>query len=166
MCNSEHNRFAVHSKFIVRSIRTLPTVAIGRAKAVGFRLFTAEARVRGQVNPCGIYFGQTGTGTGFFSESFCFPLSVSFYRCSIFSHVSSGGWTMGPLAAPFDTDSLTPSQIITMSVAIMPLLALMWFRIVVAQQCFPRTISDVIVAQQWVPTMGVESYRRTDVASP
>jgi hypothetical protein len=35
----------------------------------------------------------------FFSESFGFPLSVSFHRCSIFTHVSSGGRTMGPLEA-------------------------------------------------------------------
>jgi hypothetical protein len=35
----------------------------------------------------------------FFSESFGFPLSLSFYRCSIFTHVSSGGWTMDPLEA-------------------------------------------------------------------
>jgi hypothetical protein len=34
-----------------------------------------------------------------FSESFGFLLSISFHRCSIFTHVSSGGWTMGPIAA-------------------------------------------------------------------
>jgi hypothetical protein len=37
----------------------------------------------------------------FFSEPFSFPLSVSFHRCSIFTHVSSGGWTKGPLEAQF-----------------------------------------------------------------
>jgi hypothetical protein len=47
----------------------------------------------------------------FLSESFGFPLSVSFHRCSIFTHVSSGGWTMGPLAAAVQQrHSLTPSK--------------------------------------------------------
>jgi hypothetical protein len=36
-----------------------------------------------------------------FSESFGFPLSVSFSRCSVFSRISSGGWTKGPLTAAF-----------------------------------------------------------------
>jgi hypothetical protein len=45
----------------------------------------------------------------FFSESFGFPLSVSFHRCSIFTRVSSGGWKMGPLAAAVPKrHSLTP----------------------------------------------------------
>jgi hypothetical protein len=34
-----------------------------------------------------------------FPESFGFILSISFHRCSIFTHVSSGGWTVDPLAA-------------------------------------------------------------------
>jgi hypothetical protein len=45
--------------------------------------FNAEARVRARVNPCGIGGGRSGTGSGFFSEFFGFPLSVSFHRCSI-----------------------------------------------------------------------------------
>jgi hypothetical protein len=39
----------------------------------------------------------------FFSESFGFPLSVSFHCCSIFTHVSVG-WTKGPLEAHFYRD--------------------------------------------------------------
>jgi hypothetical protein len=50
-------------------------------------LVTAEARVHTQVSPCGMYDGRSGNGR----ESFGFPLSVSFHRCSIFIHVSSGG---------------------------------------------------------------------------
>jgi hypothetical protein len=46
----------------------------------------------------------------FFSESFGFPMSVSFHRCSIFTHVSSGKWTKGPLAAHFHRDGLNQSQ--------------------------------------------------------
>jgi hypothetical protein len=34
----------------------------------------------------------------FFSEFFGFSL-VSFHHCSIFNHVSSGGWAMDPLGA-------------------------------------------------------------------
>jgi hypothetical protein len=43
------------------------------AQAVSRWPLTAEARVRPRVNPCGIYGGQIGTGTGF-------PLSVSFHQ--------------------------------------------------------------------------------------
>jgi hypothetical protein len=35
------------------------------AQAVSRRPLTTEARVRAQVNPCGICDGQSGTGTGF-----------------------------------------------------------------------------------------------------
>jgi hypothetical protein len=68
------------------------------AQAVSHRLLTAQARVCSQGIPCGINGGQSGTGTRFSWESFGFPPSISFYRCSIFTRVSSGGWTMGPLA--------------------------------------------------------------------
>lgn len=44
----------------------------------------------------------------FFSESFSFPLSISFHWCSIFTLVSSGGWKMCLLAARVQqTHSLT-----------------------------------------------------------
>jgi hypothetical protein len=53
------------------------------AQAGSRRPVTAEARVRSQVSPCGIFGGQSVTGTVFFPEYFGFPLSVSFHRCSI-----------------------------------------------------------------------------------
>ena len=46
------------------------------AEAVSRKPLTAEPRVRSRVNPFGICGGQSGTGTGF-------PLSITFYRCSI-----------------------------------------------------------------------------------
>jgi len=47
----------------------------GRAMArVVSRLpLTAEARDRARVNPCRIFGGQSGTGTGFFPSSSVFP---------------------------------------------------------------------------------------------
>jgi hypothetical protein len=43
--------------------------------------------------------GQNNTWTGFFPRPFGSTSTVSFYRCSIFTRVSSGGWTHGPVAA-------------------------------------------------------------------
>jgi hypothetical protein len=59
-------------------------LAKGRAmtQALSPRPSIAEARVRSRVSPCGICGGQSGTGTGSFSEYFGVPLSVSFHRCS------------------------------------------------------------------------------------
>jgi hypothetical protein len=56
----------------------LVNAQLGRtmAQAVSRRPPTAE------VGPCGICGGQSGTGTGFL-RYFCFPLPISFHRCSI-----------------------------------------------------------------------------------
>jgi hypothetical protein len=43
------------------------------AQAVSRQPLTAESRVRSRVNPCGIYGGQSGTGTGFSLSSAVFP---------------------------------------------------------------------------------------------
>jgi hypothetical protein len=56
-------------------------------QAVSRRLLTAKTWVRVHISPYGICGGQSGIRIGF-------RLSVSFHRCSIFTHVSSGGWTM------------------------------------------------------------------------
>jgi hypothetical protein len=55
------------------------------AQAVSRRPFTEEAWVRCRVSPCGIYGGQSDTGTGFSPEYFGFSLSILFHRCSITS---------------------------------------------------------------------------------
>jgi hypothetical protein len=47
------------------------------------RLLTAEVPVRSQTLPCGICGGRSGTGTGFNSEYFDLPLTVSFHQCSM-----------------------------------------------------------------------------------
>jgi hypothetical protein len=49
------------------------------AQAVSRRSLTAVARVRTRVNPVGFVVDKVALG-GFFSESFGFPLSVSFHR--------------------------------------------------------------------------------------
>jgi hypothetical protein len=74
--------------------------AVGHATAqVGHhRLLTTESRLRAHFYPCGICGGTMWLRDMFSSQSFCFPLSLSFHCCSVFIHVSSGGWTTGPLA--------------------------------------------------------------------
>jgi hypothetical protein len=66
-----------------------------------------KALVHDQGSPCGICGGQGGTGTSYSPSSSVF-LSVSFHCYSIFTHVSSEGWTMGPLAAQFHKDIFSP----------------------------------------------------------
>jgi hypothetical protein len=43
------------------------------SQVVSRRPLTAEARVRARVNPCGIYGGQSGIGTGFSPSSSVLP---------------------------------------------------------------------------------------------
>jgi hypothetical protein len=48
---------------------------LGRAmaQAVSGRPLTVEAQVRSRVSPCGIFGGQSGTGTGFSPSTSVFP---------------------------------------------------------------------------------------------
>jgi hypothetical protein len=73
-------------------IRILKQTIIGRAisQVVSRRPLTAEARVRARVNPCGICSGQSGTGTGFFSEYFCFLLSIYHSTVAIQTNIILG----------------------------------------------------------------------------
>jgi hypothetical protein len=51
-------------------------------QVVSRRPLTAEARVRARFNPCGIYGGKSGTGTGFSTSSSVSPVNISFHRRS------------------------------------------------------------------------------------
>jgi hypothetical protein len=60
------------------------------ARAVGSRSFIVEARVQTRVNPHVNCIGQSATGTGSFSEFFCFLLSISFQCASPCPYISWG----------------------------------------------------------------------------
>jgi hypothetical protein len=65
------------------------------------RPLTTEAWVSVRVSPCGICGGQSGTGQ-FFSESFCFPLSILLHCCSPYR-------TIGLFVVAAQRHSLAPS---------------------------------------------------------
>jgi hypothetical protein len=60
------------------------------AQVISLWPLTAKARVRAQVNPCGICCGQSGTGTGFLYEFFGFPLSVYHSNYALQTHIMWG----------------------------------------------------------------------------
>jgi hypothetical protein len=67
-------RFAIEISFDIKSLGNC-CAQHGRAvaQAVSRRPPTAEARVRYRVSPCGIFGGQSGTGTGFSPSASVFP---------------------------------------------------------------------------------------------
>jgi hypothetical protein len=70
---------------------------------------TMLARVRAPVRSCGIYGGQSGTGT-VFSEYFSFPCQFSLHRLlHIHHHLSSGAGTIGQLVTNVPS-GLTPPK--------------------------------------------------------
>jgi hypothetical protein len=88
---------------------------MGRAmgQAVSCRPLKAESRVRAQVNRCGICGGQIGTGTGFLSEFFGFPLSISFHRLSPYSYIN---WGMKNMSSSGSSSETSHTIIIDQSV--------------------------------------------------
>jgi hypothetical protein len=46
------------------------------AQAVSYRPLTTDAKVHTQVNPCGIYGSQSGTGAGFSPSSLVSPVNT------------------------------------------------------------------------------------------
>jgi hypothetical protein len=66
--------------------------------AVSTRPLTAEIRVRAWVSQCWFCVGQCGTGTGFYPSSLVFPCQY-YSIVAVQTHVTSGGWTQGPLVA-------------------------------------------------------------------
>jgi hypothetical protein len=59
-------------------------------QAVSRRPHTAEARVRAQVSPCGIYGGQSCTGTGSSANYSVFPCQYH-STVVVHAHIISGG---------------------------------------------------------------------------
>jgi hypothetical protein len=57
---------------------------------ITFRHLTLEARVRAPVSPCGIYVGQSGTGTGFIPSSSVLPCQYHSI-VSLHTHISCRG---------------------------------------------------------------------------
>jgi hypothetical protein len=66
---------------------------------------------------------EVALGHVFFSESFDFPPSVSSYRCSEFTNISSGEWIKVPAKAQFNRDIVSPRCNITMPVFFFVLLS-------------------------------------------
>jgi hypothetical protein len=66
-------RYIAHKVHFRTNISNYATYRRAMAQAVSRRPLTAEARVRSRVSPCEICGGQSGTGTGFFSELSVFP---------------------------------------------------------------------------------------------
>jgi len=58
------------------------------AQVNGLPPLTVERRVRSQVSPCNIY-DTMWNWDRFVSEFFGLPLSLSFYKCSVFTSYSS-----------------------------------------------------------------------------
>jgi hypothetical protein len=63
---------------IMKVVRLNENVGRAMAQAVSRRPLTSEARVRSRVSPCGIYGGQSGTGTGFPPSTSVFPCQCLF----------------------------------------------------------------------------------------
>jgi hypothetical protein len=83
------------------------------SQIIGRWLVTAQARFRVWVSPCGICGGQSSVRASFLFDFYGFPLPMLFNRCSIFTHVSSGGGGVvarGLLAAQFHGDIVLPHR--------------------------------------------------------
>jgi hypothetical protein len=87
------------------------------AHAVNRRPLTVDTRVGSRVSPCGICGGESGTGTGFFSKFFVFPLSASFHHGYLYSYIIwgmnnslVGGRSSGTSCHPMDMNNNTLTE--------------------------------------------------------
>jgi hypothetical protein len=91
----------------MHSSESFVIVCSGRAKvqAASLRPFTAEARIRSRVNPCGIPDGQSGTGTGLSPTSSIFScLYISIVTLHTYSYITWGLQFRG-IVSPHDNNN-------------------------------------------------------------
>jgi hypothetical protein len=87
-------------------------ISRGVTQTVSRWCHTAEAWVRTQISACGICGGQRGTGTHFMRVLWLSPVStipLLFHIHSCKPILSPGVWAVGPLAAQFHRDIVTPT---------------------------------------------------------
>jgi hypothetical protein len=95
---------ACHSS-VISSRFIFINISISMAQAVSRRDFTAETRFQTRVCPCGFCDGINWYWERFFSELFCFPLSISFHRCSPHSCIT---WRMNSRLVGRNLETVSP----------------------------------------------------------
>jgi hypothetical protein len=92
-------------EFNIRFIFLIPKIydSSAMAQVVSRRPLTAEARVI----PCRICDGQSDTRSGFSPSFSGFPCQYH-STAALHTHISSAGWTTGPLVAAVQRHSLIP----------------------------------------------------------
>jgi hypothetical protein len=106
-------RFHIRYREVPRFIaECLVIMKVGRAmaQAVSRLPLNADIQVRARVSPCEICGGQTGAGTDYSRSYSGFPCQY-YSTVALHTHVSSGGWTVGPLVAAVQRRGIAPSML-------------------------------------------------------